>query len=166
MTSGTGGWGETYNLCVCVRACVCEEGVGGTRQALQFFSSFIFFSSSPPRRPKKKGKEKKSHNCSNVLLPFLLSPGNLCLCSRLHGYAPLSGGSRPCLLAPQPWLPLDTFLKKRIGSPGVSFSARRVCERRRCGVFSCTRGRVKFIATHPSLHRDLFGPRVFFLFSF
>lgn len=82
MTSGTGGWGETYNLCVCVcvRECVCEEGVGGTRQALQFFSSFIFFSSSPPRRPKKKGKEKKSHNCSSVLLlPFLLSPGNLCL---------------------------------------------------------------------------------------
>lgn len=33
-------------------------------------------------------------------------------------------------------------------------------------MFSCTRGRVKFIATHPSLHRDLFGPRVFFLSFF
>lgn len=33
-------------------------------------------------------------------------------------------------------------------------------------MFSCTRGRVKFIATHPSLHRDLFGPRAFFFLKF
>lgn len=82
VTSGTGGWGETYNLCVCVCVRAVYVRRGSVARARLCNSSLLSSFSPPPHLEdgKKRARKKKSHNCSSVLLlPFLLSPGNLCL---------------------------------------------------------------------------------------